>query len=55
MIIDKPGAIFAKIKVLHIITENTLNLVLSDTKDAERWLETLIKMKIRLYEDKEEI
>jgi DNA mismatch repair ATPase MutL len=69
MIIDKPEAIFVKTKVLQIMIESTLNLVLSGTKDAEEWLETLnkfennrimtailsIKMKIRLHEDKEEI
>jgi hypothetical protein len=69
MIIDKPEVIFVKTKVLQIMIESTLNLVLSMTKDAEGWLETLnkldsngimttilsIKMKIRLHEDKEEI
>jgi hypothetical protein len=35
MIIVKPEAIFAKVKVLQIMIESTLNLVMSDTKDAE--------------------
>jgi hypothetical protein len=69
MIIDKQEAIFAKVKVLQIMIESTLNLVMSNTKEAEDWLETLnkidnkgimtvilnIKMKIRLQENKEEI
>jgi hypothetical protein len=69
MIIDKPELIFAKVKVLQIMIESTMNQVLSNTKDAEVWFETLnrldnngittailnIKMMIRLKEDKEEI
>jgi hypothetical protein len=69
MIIVKLEAIFEKVKILQIMIESTLDLVMSDTKDAEGWLETLnkldnkgimtpilsIKMKIRLHEYKEEI
>jgi hypothetical protein len=35
MQINKPGTQFAKIKVLQIMIENALNIVMSDTKDAE--------------------
>jgi hypothetical protein len=41
MIIEKSEAIFAKIKVLQIMIKSTLNIVLSDLKDAEGWLEIL--------------
>jgi hypothetical protein len=44
MIIEKPEVIFAKVKVLQIMIESTLNLVLSDTRDAGGWLETLNKL-----------
>jgi hypothetical protein len=44
MIIDKPGAIFVKVKVLQIMIESTLNIVMINTKDAEEWLETLNKI-----------
>jgi hypothetical protein len=69
MIIEKPEDIFAKIKVLQIMIESTLNIVLSDTKDAEEWLEIVnkldnngimtsilnIKTMIRKHGEKEEI
>jgi hypothetical protein len=69
MITEKPEVIFAKIKVLQIMIESTLNIVLSDTKDAEGWLEIPnkldnngimtsilnIKMMIRKNVEKEEI
>jgi hypothetical protein len=35
MIIDKPEMIFAKVKILQITMECTLNQVLSNTKDSE--------------------
>jgi hypothetical protein len=35
IIIEKPEVIFAKIKVLQIMIESTLNIVLSDTNDEE--------------------
>jgi hypothetical protein len=68
MVIVKLEMIFAKVKVLQIMIESTLNLVLNDTKDAEGWLDTLnklnyngimttmlnIKMMIRKHEEKEE-
>jgi hypothetical protein len=38
MQIDKPETQFAKTKVLQIIIERTLSLVLSNTKEAKRWL-----------------
>jgi hypothetical protein len=44
MIIEKSEVIFAKVKVLQIMIESTLNLVLSDTRDVEGWLETLGKL-----------
>jgi Asp-tRNA(Asn)/Glu-tRNA(Gln) amidotransferase C subunit len=67
MVIEKPEVIFAKIKVLQIMIESTLNIVLSDLKDAEGWLEILnnldnngimtsilnIKMMIRKQVEKE--
>jgi hypothetical protein len=69
MSISKPEMIFAKTKVLQIMIESTLNLVMSNTEDAEGWLETLkgldyngimtaildIKMMMRKNEDKETI
>jgi hypothetical protein len=69
MIIEKPEVIFAKIKVLQIMIESILSIVLSDTKDAEGWLEILnkldnngimtsilsIKMMIRKHAEKEDI
>jgi hypothetical protein len=69
MTIEKPEVIFAKIKILQIMIESTLNIVLSDLRDAEGWLEILnnldnngimtsilnIKMMIRKHVEKEEI
>jgi hypothetical protein len=44
LIIDKQEMILAKVKVLQIMIESTLNQVLSNTNDAEGWLETLNKL-----------
>jgi hypothetical protein len=69
MTIEKPEVIFAKIKVLQTMIESMLNIVLSDLKDAEGWLEILngldnnrimtsilnIKMMMRKRVEKEKI
>jgi hypothetical protein len=34
MIIDKPEVLFAKVKVVQIMIESSLNQILSNTKDA---------------------
>jgi hypothetical protein len=44
MTITEPELIFAKTKVLQIMIECTLNITLSDTNDAEGWLDTLKKL-----------
>jgi Asp-tRNA(Asn)/Glu-tRNA(Gln) amidotransferase C subunit len=41
MSITNPELIFAKTKVLQIMIECTLNVVMSNTSDAEGWLDTL--------------
>jgi hypothetical protein len=43
MVIFKPELIFAKTKVLQIMIKCTLNITLSDTSEAEEWLDSLKK------------
>jgi hypothetical protein len=44
MTITLPELIFAKTKVLQIMIESTRNITMSDTKDAEGWLDILKKL-----------
>jgi hypothetical protein len=44
MVISKSELIFAKTKVLQIMIESTLNITLSDTREAEKWLDDLKKL-----------